>query len=165
MPSTAFDASRRRFLTGEASYVLPPWADAQALYDHCTRCGACIEACPEGILVSDAGFPGVDFRRGECTFCGLCAQTCAEPIFRDKGELPWVQKALIGPDCVTRSGVICQTCGDSCPERAIRFELALGSAPRPRVEELACTGCGACVAVCPADAIVVAEPLRGSGHA
>jgi ferredoxin-type protein NapF len=55
--------------------------------------------------------------------------------------------------CLAHAGVICQTCGDACPERAIRFPLRRGGPPFPIVEEDRCTGCGVCAAVCPVAAI------------
>ena len=37
--------------------------------------------------------------------------------------------------------------------RAIRFPLVAGGVPRPEIDTGACTGCGACVAPCPVNAI------------
>jgi ferredoxin len=38
--------------------------------DRCTRCGACVDACPESILRrGSGGFPTVDFTASACTFC------------------------------------------------------------------------------------------------
>ncbi len=42
--------------------------------DRCTRCGACVEACPAGALSLPArGAPVADAR---CTRCGACAEAC-----------------------------------------------------------------------------------------
>ena len=65
-------------------------------------------------------------------------------------------RAAIGDTCLTLRGVVCQSCRDTCPSGAIRFTPALRSAPRPTVETDRCTGCGACVAGCPVQAITVA---------
>ena len=59
--------------------------------------------------------------------------------------------------CLARAGVVCQTCGDACPERAIRFPLRRGGPPLPTTDEDRCTGCGACVPVCPAGALALAK--------
>ena len=59
--------------------------------------------------------------------------------------------------CLARAGIVCQTCGDACPERAIRFPLRRGGPPLPVVEEDACTRCGACAPVCPVAAIDLPE--------
>jgi ferredoxin-type protein NapF len=164
MRESGFDPGRRRFLTGRPAGNPPPWAEPARFHNLCTRCGACAAACPEVILVTaDAGYPSVDFGRGECTFCGACAEACPEPIFASRTEPPWTIVAAIGEPCLALHGIVCQSCRDACPTGAIRFELAYRSAPRPRVDTTACTGCGACVAGCPASAITVAPPAAGSG--
>jgi len=140
----------------------PPWA-AERFSELCTGCGRCVEACPEGILVTGAdGYPEVDFRRGsgECTFCAACVATCPEPALADQGQAPWYIVAQIGTACLALSGVHCQSCGDACPESVIRFAHRLGGPPVPMIDSDGCTGCGACVAVCPAEAITVGAPGR-----
>jgi ferredoxin-type protein NapF len=165
MRRSGFDPSRRRFLTGRPAGTPPPWADPARFHDLCTRCGACAAACPELILVTaEAGYPSVDFGRGECTFCGACAAACPEPIFAPRAETPWALVAAIGEACLTLRGVVCQSCRDACPTAAVRFELAYRSAPRPRVDTTACTGCGACVGGCPTAAIAVREPAAVPAH-
>jgi ferredoxin-type protein NapF len=71
--------------------------------------------------------------------------------------------AVIGEACLTRLGVVCQSCGDACPERAIRFRPLLGRVALPEVAADRCTGCGECVAVCPVAAIAV-PPGAEAGH-
>jgi ferredoxin-type protein NapF len=63
--------------------------------------------------------------------------------------------AAIGAGCLARHGVVCQSCGDACPERAIRFRPMLGRVALPAVATDRCTGCGECVALCPVAAITV----------
>jgi ferredoxin-type protein NapF len=123
----------------------------------CSRCGACVERCPEHIIVrGDGGFPEIDFGRGECTFCGACADACPEPILgRDCDVAPWDAKAQIAGQCLAARGVFCQTCADACEPRAIRFARRMGSVPLPVVSAESCTGCGACVGSCPVGAITV----------
>ncbi|WP_404379248.1 ferredoxin-type protein NapF [Caenispirillum salinarum] len=151
----------------------PPWTREATVADRCTRCGDCLEACPEGILkVGTGGFPEVDFRvgSGECTFCGDCASACGEGVFAAPEPEPepepaaapaFAALASIGSGCLAEAGVMCQSCGDACPERAIRFALVRGGAPRPSLDRDACTACGACVSVCPADVIAV-RSLEGA---
>jgi ferredoxin-type protein NapF len=153
-----FDPARRHLLTGRRLGTPPPWADPERLHDLCTRCGACERACPEGIVIASEGaLPAIDFHRGECTFCGACAEACPLPIF-DRRGLPWAIRAAIGERCLTLRGVVCQSCADACPTRAIGFAPVVRSVPRPRVDLNACTGCGACVAGCPTAAITLREP-------
>ena len=63
----------------------------------------------------------------------------------------------ISDACLARAGVLCQACGDACPERAIRFALRRGGPPLPDVDQDRCTACGACVPVCPVGAISLSE--------
>jgi ferredoxin-type protein NapF len=157
MAAPGFDPARRRFLTGRGPGTPPPWADAARLHTLCTGCSSCVDACREGILVAGAaGVPEVEFQRGECTFCQACADACPEPIFASREQQPWDLRAAIGDACLTLRGVVCQSCRDTCASGAIRFTPALRSAPRPTVETDQCTGCGACVAGCPVQAITVA---------
>lgn len=166
MPSQAFDESRRRLLRGrlraapQQAALRPPWARADLFTDLCTRCGACVHACPEAILhAGDGGFPEVDFRRGECSFCAACADACPEPLFdRAAGRRPWTHVAAVGPSCLTASRVVCRSCGDACPESAIRFALEPNGAARPSLDALACTGCGACLSACPVGAVTIGAP-------
>lgn len=152
-----FDPARRRVLfgrkRGERPPVRPPWARTNLFTDLCTRCGACVEACPETILVTgDGGFPVVDFRLGECTFCGACAKACPERLF-DRARRAWDLEPSIGSGCLPRIGVICQTCRDICPETAFSFVLMPHAAPQPVLDPDRCTGCGACVSACPGEAV------------
>ncbi len=160
--------SRRRFLTGsrpkEPFRPLPPWV-SPATAAQCTGCGACVSACPTGIVSLAGGNLGLDFTFGECTFCGACAEACPEPVFDQKRPAPALRHVIeIGENCLPRSGVVCQSCRDACPEQAIRFAPRIGGPFLPVLNESLCTGCGACVAPCPVAAID-ATPRREKAHA
>jgi ferredoxin-type protein NapF len=149
--------TRRGFLTGRRARGRPamPWAlPEDEFLARCTRCNACVDACPERIVVrGSGGFPEVHFAKGGCTFCGRCADACApRALDRALGE-PWALKAAIGERCLARQRVVCRSCGERCEARAIRFVPALGGAADPQVDRDRCTGCGACVAACPVSAI------------
>ena len=116
--------SRRSFL-GLSQVVRPPWAlDEDRFVDVCTRCGDCVAACPEQILItSRGGYPAVDFGRGGCTFCSRCVQVCdAEALQILDHEAPaWPHEVEHGEACIARHGVECRVCGEICEAEAIRF--------------------------------------------
>jgi len=157
------DASRRGFFRGRPRpkvEIRPPWALAEALFtDTCTRCNDCLRACPEQIIViGDGGYPTIDFMRGECTFCGACVDACKPRalVRNEEEQAAWSHKAVIGDTCLPRRGVECRVCEDFCDARAIRFTPRLGGSPLPVIASEKCTGCGACIAPCPVNAISIA---------
>ena len=155
--------SRRSFLRGRIRSVAPaqrpPWAlDEAAFIERCTRCDACIRACPTDILVpAEGGYPSVDFSRGECTFCGECVSRCEPAALRrdSVADEAWPIRARIGESCLAANGVECRVCGENCPTNAIRFTLRVGGAALPALSLESCNGCGACFAPCPVRAIAV----------
>ena len=137
----------------------PPWTSETRIREHCTSCGDCLKACPEGILVAGpAGTPTVDFSIGACTFCAACADVCGEDVFHSTDQHPWTIKAHISPSCFLDEGIACRSCADACETDALAFDLRAGSVGLMRIVEDNCTGCGACVGSCPADAIVIGAP-------
>ena len=135
----------------------PPTAVDEARFAAlCDGCAACAPACAEGVIRLDrARRPVLQFLHGECSFCGACADACPTGALARTGARPWTARAAIAPGCLTLSGVACRSCGDACPESALRFVPRPGGRFLPVVLDDACTGCGACVSVCPADAVAV----------
>ena len=155
--SMAEGVSRRGFLTARprpAFRPAPPGVTAAALAA-CTGCGDCVTACPQQILLVAGGRVAIDFDRGECTFCSACAAACAEPVFATPAVM--AHRAVIGDSCLARRGTTCMSCRDACPEDAIRFVPRMGGPFLPDLSPAACTGCGACIAPCPADAIAMRQ--------
>ncbi|WP_373691473.1 ferredoxin-type protein NapF [Azonexus sp.] len=161
---TNVQLSRRAFFgaarPGQGEVVRPPWAlPEREFQDACTRCNACVDICPTGLLVKGAGaYPEADFTPGRapagCTFCGDCLTACKDMALRQEPEqAPWALHAVFTADCLATQNVVCRTCGESCEVSAIRFPPMLGGVAKPLLDESACTGCGACLADCPTLAI------------
>lgn len=152
----------RRFLlrgdrAGRGIPFRPPWALAEAAFERsCTRCDACIDACPTGVLVNGSGrYPQADFNQGECTFCGECVKVCSPGALTraNPGAAPWAHVAAISQACFAAKRIACASCADACPLSAIRFRSSGTELAQPAIEVTHCNGCGACVRICPAHAI------------
>ena len=155
--------SRRALLFGRAADQAhaprPPWAVAVASFASlCTRCDACIDACGEHVLARGAdGLPRFEPGPGECTFCGDCASACQTGALDATLSPPWQLRAQVGPGCLPAHGVVCASCREICPESAIR--VPPGGRGAAVVDAALCTGCGACVGVCPGNALSLADTL------
>ncbi|MEN8213908.1 MAG: ferredoxin-type protein NapF [Pseudomonadota bacterium] len=156
------EISRVEFLRGNwrgrGSPVRPPWSlDEEHFLKACDGCSACIDSCPEQILIRGRGrYPQVDFTRGECTFCQRCVEVCKPAALVIDADLPpWRLKAEIAANCLAMQAVVCRACGEVCDEQAIQFRLALGGVSRPELDRDACNGCGACIKPCPVQAIAI----------
>ncbi len=157
--------SRAQFLRGDIRGknrpFRPPWALEELEFTElCTRCGECIKQCEEQILIEARGkFPVVEFRRGECTFCEVCVEVCEPKALRirseEERERPWSLEVQVNHDCVAQKGVVCQVCGDQCLERVFRFIPRVGGAVQMEMTLENCTGCGACIAPCPVNALTM----------
>jgi ferredoxin-type protein NapF len=98
----------------------------------------------------------IDFALGECTFCGDCVTACTPKALQRQADSPaWLLKANIGEKCLAKHQVECRICGEQCGESAIRFQPQLGGVSQPQLDSSRCTGCGACVAPCPVQAIAI----------
>lgn len=161
MMEGSVNLSRRGFLRARVVQrhvpVRPPWALAESAFvAACTRCDACVAACPTHIVVrGDGGYPEVDFTRGECSLCRACVDACQPQVLSLGQEPPWHIKPEIRSMCLAQQNVVCRSCGDACEARALRFVPRLGGASRPEIDVAACTGCGACVGACPVQAVTM----------
>ena len=139
--------------------IRPPWAIAEKQFiQSCTRCVQCITTCPTKILERGrGGFPVVTLHKGECEVCGDCVTACETKslLKTTESSTPWNIKVTISNKCIAFQGVVCRSCGEFCDEQAIRFRPAIGGVSKPETDYELCTGCGACVAVCPSEAITI----------
>jgi len=151
-------------LRNETTPSRPPFSLPEATFvEVCTGCNDCITSCHKKILVRGrGGYPQVDFSGGSCTFCAACADACKVGAFyktRDPDQA-WHLRAVIGQGCLEYKGISCRACESWCEPRAIRFRPALGGRSDILLDQSLCTGCGACVAPCPQDAIAIAAPEK-----
>ncbi|MCK5727301.1 MAG: ferredoxin-type protein NapF [Thiotrichaceae bacterium] len=161
------DLQRRAFFRGRISpqynkvAIRPPWSlPIDQFIEQCDRCDECTHACPENIIFrGDAGFPEVNFAKGECTFCGKCVDSCDADAFSTKSNQSennaWDLQVTVLSSCLSINRVTCRTCGDHCDANAIRFKLQVGGIAEPMIQNDRCTGCGACVYVCPSQSLEI----------
>jgi len=150
-----------QFLRGDFSGkkipLRPPWAVDEADFTAiCDRCGDCIQTCPTKIIKKDRGsFPVIDFSRGECTFCADCVTACKPgALLKIQSAVAWQIVATIDHDkCIAFKKVECRSCYDPCETKAIKMKARVSGIAMPSVNGDNCNGCGACIAVCPTQAI------------
>lgn len=136
----------------------PPWHIGRVAAQTCRECdGPCATSCEQDIIRrhpgdhDHAGLPYLAFEVGGCTYCRACVTACPMDILATP-EIPSIGRAVLHTSkCLAWNGVICITCRSGCGYRAI----SLDSCSRPRIDHLACTGCGSCVAGCPVQALTV----------
>lgn len=134
----------------------PPGAVPEAEFlQRCTRCAKCIEVCPPHAITlaparfrEAAGTPMIDPHAAACIMCAdtPCITACEPGVLKKDRPLK-MGSAMIRPmDCLAHGGSLCTVCSERCPVPGA-IELSQG---KPRIVEAACTGCGVCLAVCPA---------------
>jgi len=160
---TGFNANKRalfrRFTTNSPEFLRPPWAvEEYDFVDTCRDCKACAIACPESIIDFDSrNQPIINFQKGECTFCAECLSVCASGALSKQSseQQPWNAKVQLNPGCLSEKNTLCRSCGEVCEYRAIHFPLSVQGIVSPVINSEKCNGCGACVAICPTQALQV----------
>lgn len=163
-PKSPSSLSRAAFLQGawrkDKALIRPPWAkDESEFISKCdSACQACADICPEKIITIGRGnYPQVDFSKGECTFCEQCVDACRyDALEKQSDRQPWTHKAVISMEqCITQQSVVCRSCSEMCDVGAINFHPTLGGVSTPELNSDLCNGCGACISVCPSNAILI----------
>lgn len=152
MPPRAIDPARPITL---ALHRPPGAIPEQQFLAGCTRCDACIKACPQGVIVRASGrfrgaegTPVLDLSIAACVMCEdtPCVTACKPGVLKAqrprKMGTAWVQPMA----CLAHTGSFCTVCSERCPVPGA-IEVRQG---KPIIHESACTGCGVCVNVCPA---------------
>lgn len=146
--------------------IRPPGAVAEpVLRGLCARCGSCMRACPEGIIIPDLGTggpgswltPRLDFSRRYCNeWCRLCTGVCPTGAI-GRLSLETKRALSIGTARVDRTrclawneGQYCVVCHEFCSYQTVRI-VEHNGVNCPEVDEAQCRGCGACQSQCPAE--------------
>lgn len=162
VPITRFQLLRGD-IPGLPSVVRPPWALPETQFlSVCNRCGECVRNCGQGIVEQNRrGYPRINFSRGECTLCAACVVVCPTGALVPRNDVPpWTLRPQIDASCLSIRGTVCRVCAERCEPEAIRFHPLKGGTFRPAISHERCHGCGACVGVCPVQAIAMISALN-----
>lgn len=159
----------------EPSSVLPPGA-TEKFAETCSRCYACVSACPADIIKVKKGGPLGELAMPELVFnyeygceesCNRCSQACPTGAIRSLShDEKW--RTQIGVAAVKKEQCLawhdeeyCMVCDEYCPYSAIET-VWKGDVACPVVNPDLCRGCGACEANCPAidGKAIFVNPLR-----
>lgn len=148
------------------NYVTPPGAASREDFlRRCTACGACISACPTGVLTTSSKQFGVrhtltpvmDFDKAYCSFnCVKCTEVCPSKALNtltptEKHSAQIGLARVCATNCILyENNVHCGRCAKACPKRAISIRRDNDGRRSPYVEPELCIGCGRCANVCPA---------------
>jgi ferredoxin len=148
-------------MTAEEIKSIDMWRESvKLLYDRdkCNGCAICIQACPkEAINLNPVGASirgeieeaPVTIDLEKCVVCGLCAALCPEEALGVDITAESIEfEGEISVD-VDKCPKGCNTCEEVCREDAIKID------EKVELDEKKCTYCGACVIVCPSEAITL----------
>jgi len=164
--NTAVDKITRR-----VPLLRPPGAISEKRFlQACTRCDACIHACPKdaikrapkkmGFLIS--GTPYIEPLKSPCVMCDTLPCIAACP---DQALLPVAAPAEVNmgyaildkKKCQAYGDGFCQQCVIDCPIPGAITQTADG---KPVFHKNVCTGCGVCVRSCSTVNIPVAVKIK-----
>ncbi len=151
-------------------WLRPPFAKPETEFlNLCTRCDACITACPHDVLFKlparlggrAVDTPAMDLGNKGCHMCAdwPCVVAC-EPLAlalpeptEDDAPIPPIPPKLAHltinqKTCLPYAGPECGACADSCP---VPSALTWPDRLRPVIDQAACTGCALCREACIVD--------------
>lgn len=140
------------------NWIRPPFAAAELDFLlACTRCNACIEACPHGVIFPLAArlgadvvnTPALDLLKKGCQLCEdwPCVNACeTSALVREEGDnVKKFASAEINESlCLPYSGPECGACVYLCPvENALVLKQE-----KPVINKEKCIGCALCRQAC-----------------
>jgi len=147
----------------EQNWIRPPFAlDEAHFLSACTRCDACMQACPHGTInilssrrgLRVAGTPVLDLLNNACHLCAdwPCVAACEPgalklPPREEEKPPPLPQLAEIRIDtqtCLPYSGPECGACASSCPVPG----ALIWNQCKPYIVPQLCVGCALCRETC-----------------
>ncbi len=147
-------------LSSRVNWIRPPFAlpELEFLLT-CTRCDACVSACPHDVIFKLAprlgadlvGTPALDLLNRACHLCEEwpCVTSCEPKALllpdTEPPPQPKLARAAINTQtCLPYLGPECGACRDSCPvENALLWDNE-----RPVIDSDVCTGCALCREAC-----------------
>jgi ferredoxin-type protein NapG len=159
----AVEHADRKAVTRAEHWVRPPFAiDELEFLIACTRCNACIEVCPKGVVfplsarlgAQVMNTPALDLLNKGCVCCDgwPCVAACEPgalniPECDEENVKLWPRMARVELDenlCLPYLGPECGACQGSCPVKgAMTWENE-----RPVIHVEKCTGCACCREAC-----------------
>ncbi len=160
----AVDLAQSRVEKRARRFIRPPFAlNELDFLIKCSRCDACIKACPQEIIfplparlgVEVVSTPALDLLSGACHLCGdwPCVSACEPQALRfpnleeesEEKPLPRLATAFINKEsCLPYSGPECGACGSVCPVPGVlTWDMT-----KPEINRLTCIGCAQCREAC-----------------
>ncbi|HFD81198.1 MAG TPA: hypothetical protein ENK05_12525 [Gammaproteobacteria bacterium] len=153
----------RRAEQRASRWIRPPFAAPELEFlVACTRCAACIEACPHDVIfplparcgATVVGTPALDLNHRGCHLCPdwPCVAACEPAALCRPPEEPEALPRLASVSlesryCLPYQGPECGACAGSCPlPDTLRWE-----GTRPSIDAASCVGCALCREACIAD--------------